>query len=196
VRVAGELALEKGLQAGAEDADRRLVEATLAGDPSAFEALVDRHWAKVAAVAGRFLTDPNEVEDAVQETFVQAFCHLHGYRGQASVRTWLIRIVANVCRTRRRSFWGRRVFLTETPGGAEGAAANPQRLVEDALLHDEVDAAIHRLPERLRLPLVLYFYEELTGPEIAAALGCNTSTVWSRIYAAYRELRKQLGSGE
>jgi RNA polymerase sigma-70 factor (ECF subfamily) len=82
--------------------------------------------------------------------------------------------------------------VVERPAEPPDAAPDPRELVHGAMWRDEIDEAVHRLPERLRLPVVLYFYEELTGPEIAAALGCNPSTVWSRIYAAHRELRKQL----
>ena len=196
MHAAGELALDQGQERPAEDQDRQLVQATLSGDLTAFDTLVDRHWSKVASVAGRFLNDPDDVEDAAQEAFVQAYRHLGSFRGQASVRTWLIRIVANVCRSRRRSFWRRRVELTEEPAGPGDPSLDSHTLLEAALSAHHVGEAVHRLPERLRLPLVLYFYEELSGTEIATALGWNESTVWTRIYAAYRELRKQLGSAQ
>jgi RNA polymerase sigma-70 factor (ECF subfamily) len=192
MHAAGEAALKRGPEPAAEDPDEQLVHAALRGDTTAFDTLVDRHWTKVAAVAGRFLDDPNEVEDAVQEAFVQAYCHLRSFRGHATVRTWLIRIVANACRSRRRSFWQRRVSVVEAPAAVEHALVDPQSLAERDLAARELDEAVHQLPERLRLPLVLYFYEDLSGPEIAAALGWNESTVWSRIYTAYRELRKRL----
>lgn len=190
----GEIAVERPLQPVVDDPDRLLVEAALAGDPDAFETLVDRHWRKVASVAGRFLRDPNDVDDAIQETFVKAFTHLRTFRGEASVRNWLIRILINVCRNRQRSFWRRSVFLTAGSVDLPFEGADARALAEQDLRNRELYAAVNRLPEKLRLPLVLHFFEELTGAEIAGVLGCKESTVWSRIYAARRELRRRLGA--
>src|SRR5688572_3066244 len=72
MQAAGDLAVERQPLPLAGDADRLLVQACLAGDAAAFETLMERHWRKVASVAGRFLDDPNDVDDALQETFVQA----------------------------------------------------------------------------------------------------------------------------
>jgi RNA polymerase sigma-70 factor, ECF subfamily len=194
VHALGELVVEQRPRLAARDTDQQLVEAALAGDLTAFDALVERYWRKLASVAGRFLDDPNEVDDAVQEALVRAFQRLQGFRGEASVQTWLIRIVVNICRNRHRSGWRRFVSLFDSPMEAGPATQDPQLLAETALALEELGEAVQRLPERLRLPLVLHFYEDLSGPEIAAVLGWNESTVWSRIYAAYRELRKQLAA--
>jgi RNA polymerase sigma-70 factor (ECF subfamily) len=190
----GELAVEQGRGRPAADADRPLVDAARAGDLAAFDALVARHWRRLASVAGRFLADPDEVDDAVQEALVRAFRQLGGFRGEASVQTWLIRILVNVCKNRRRSPWWRRLILSESQAAALGSdhAPDPQALAEVRLSLQQLEQAVERLPERLRLPVVLHFYEELSGPEIAAVLGWNESTVWTRIYTAYRELRKAL----
>src|SRR5690242_11198348 len=91
--------------------DRDLVEAAARGDHSAFDAIVESHWRKVASVVGQFTRNPDEVDDTVQETFIRAFANLLGFRGQASVRTWLIRIAINLCKNRRQSFWRRWVVL-------------------------------------------------------------------------------------
>lgn len=188
----GEMAMSQGSEWAGEDVDYRLVRATLAGDMSAFDALVERHWQKVASVAGRFQADPNEVDDAVQETFVLAFRHLRRYRAEASFRTWLLRIAVNVCRSRRTAPWQRRVSLVANDELSGAGSVDVQRLAEQQLSQEELAKAVQQLPEKLRLPLILRFYEELSGPEIAAVLGWNESTVWSRIYAACRELKKRL----
>ena len=99
--------------------ERRWVRATLDGDRVAFDSLVERHWRKIASVVGRFLSDPNDVEDTVQETFVRAYEHLRHFRGEASVRTWLIRIAVNLCKTRLSEFWHRRVSLTDDPAALD-----------------------------------------------------------------------------
>ena len=192
VQVAGELVVEQRPGAPAPDPDLCLVRDARAGDSAAFDRLVERHWRQLVSIAGRFLDDPNEAEDAVQEALVRAYHGLGSFREEASARTWLIRIVVNVCRNRRTSGWRRLVCFFDRVPEVRSASPDPRLLAEAALEHEEVAAALARLPDRLRLPVVLHFYHDLSGPEIASVLGWNESTVWTRIYAAYRKLRKQL----
>jgi len=198
----GELAVERRRPPSgivADEEGQRLVEAALRGDAAAFEALVDRHWRKIASIAGRFLSDPNEIDDALQETFISAFRNLSRFRGEASVQTWLIRIAINVCKGRRTGWWRRRVRLeTEHSAAADtDRAPTSAASVESEVLYGEwertVRCAVGRLPERQRLPILLHFFEDLTGAEIARVLGCSESTVWSRLYAGIENLRKTLG---
>ena len=178
----------------AADEERTLVEAASAGDDHAFDTLVDLHWRKIASIASRFLQDPHEAEDVVQETFIRAFERLKSFRGQSGFQTWLIRIAINQCKNRQQSFWKRRVFLqpeetshTEPSSDSGGEAALMQGEASRA-----VQNAVRKLPEKYRLPIVLHYFEDLTGAEVAAVLGWKESLVWSRIYAGYRELRKRL----
>ncbi|HLK58793.1 MAG TPA: RNA polymerase sigma factor [Chthonomonadaceae bacterium] len=177
--------------------ERRLVEAALGGDYSAFDTLVERHWRKVASVAGRLLQDANEAEDVVQETFIRAFESLKSFRGQAGFQTWLIRITINQCKNRRQTWWKRRVLLHE-PDQTPTHIPSPEQGGETVVLQEEqakaVQSAVRQLPEKYRLPIVLHYFEELTGAEIAAVLGWKESLVWSRIYSGYRELRKRLAA--
>jgi RNA polymerase sigma-70 factor (ECF subfamily) len=177
-----------------EDEDRRLLAAAAAGDDSAFEAVSRRHWAQVASVCRRLLRNPEDAEDAVQETFLRAYRSRHRFRGEAGVRTWLMRIAVNFCRSQQRSFWRRRIWISGEEGLREARAADTTLAVEGELLRTEVVATLRELPERLSLPYVLHVFEELSGAEIAAVLDCNESTVWSRIYAARRHLRKRLAA--
>lgn len=190
---AGEALVDRCRLPSSETEEQRLLSAARAGDETAFAGLMQRHVRPVTAIVRRFAAHPNDWDDLVQETFVRAYQHLPGFRGRAEVRTWLIRIAINLCRERRRSFWSRRVEV--------GDDATAQRLASVAItpsgeseLRQEVAIAVAALPERLRLPLVMHVFDELTGAEIAAALGCSQSTIWKRIYAAHRELRKSLTS--
>jgi RNA polymerase sigma-70 factor (ECF subfamily) len=190
------------LQAGAssasplEDEERRLIAAARAGDHAAFDALVRRHWAKVASVVGRVLNSPNDIEDVTQETFIRAFQSLNSFRGDANLRTWLIRVAVNVCKNRRGGFWFRLVQLAPGDSPALAGVSDALSQAEAGLVRSEQQAvllaALRRLPDKFRLPIVLHYYEDLSGVEIAAVLGWNESTVWSRIYAGCRALRKTL----
>src|SRR2546423_13406904 len=162
------MGVDQPVRGAAEGEGARLVRETLAGDRAAFDVLVQRHWRKVASVAGRFLRDPNDVEDATQETFLQAYQHLRGFRGQASVQTWLVRIAVNLCKNRVRTVWWRRVTLSRDVEPA--ASEDAQALAEAAVLNEQVTRTLAQLPEHLRTPFVLRFLEDLSGTEIAAIL--------------------------
>lgn len=190
----GEALPVTGMGAAYEDEDRRLLAAARAGDDRAFEAVSRRHWPQVASVCRRLLRHPEDVEDAVQETFLRAYRGLHRFRGEAGARTWLIRIAVNYCRSQQRSFWRRRIWISGEAGLHTAQVADATLAVEGDHLRAEVFAALRELPERLSLPYVLHVFEELSGAEIAAVLECNESTVWSRIYAARRHLRKRLAA--
>jgi RNA polymerase sigma factor (sigma-70 family) len=189
----GEIAVDQrlGLLAG-EDEDLRLWRIAARGDQRAFEQIVDRHRGRLTSVVARLLEDPEDTIDAVQETFVRAWEYRQRFRG-SSVRGWLVGIALNICRNRRRSHWRRRLFMQRQAPKLLTRPEDAGRIAENQLQDDELAAAVAALPESLRVPFTLRFYEELSGVEIAAALGCPESTVWTRIYAARRELRRALG---
>lgn len=189
----GEIGVPVRGRAGTDDEDARLWASVQAGDDGAFEVLVTRHCDKLASVAGRLLRNPADVEEVVQETFVRAFETRRRYPRVECVRTWLLRIAINLCNSRRRTAWWRRVLLTRDYRELAPAGENAQDLAERGLAHDALREAVNALPEGLQLPFLLRYAEELSGAEIAAILGLNESTVWSRIYAARRRLRQQLG---
>lgn len=189
----GELAVPQRRGRVDEDEDARLWRALQAGDDSAFEALVARHCGKLASVAARLLSNAADVEDVVQEAFVRVFETRRRYPRVACVRSWLLRITINLCLSRRRTAWWRRILLTHDYRGCEPAAADPRELAEQGVLDHALWEAVQHLPETLRVPFLLRYGEELSGAEIAAALGCKESTVWSRIYTARRMLRQRLG---
>jgi RNA polymerase sigma-70 factor (ECF subfamily) len=188
----GEMAMPRGWAAAANDEDARLWAALQSGDDGAFEVLVRRHCEKLASVASRLLRNPADVEEVVQEAFVRAFETRRRYPRVRCVRTWLLRITLNLCNSRRRTGWWRRILLTRDYTGLEPATHSASRN-DPGLLDRTLRDAVESLPETLQLPFVLRYTEELSGAEIAAVLGLKESTVWSRIYAARRRLRAELG---
>jgi len=194
VHAVGEMVVDQPVRAAVDFEDQELVREARRGDSRAFDTLVQRHWGKVSSIAARFLRDPNDVEDVTQETFLQAYRHLRAFRGQASVRTWLVRITVNVCKNRVRTAWWRRVSLVGAAPLDPAGASDAQALAEGAVLREQFEKAVATLPDPLRVPFVLRFLEDLSGAEIAAVLGWNESTVWTRIYTARRELRKRFAS--
>ena len=177
----------------------------LAGnDPeNAFALLIEEHQRLVFAVALRLTASADAAEDITQETFIAAWKHLKDFRGESSLKTWLLRIAANKARS-----WWRWKKLRNWVGlgrgeGEEDAAApedflpdrpgdRPEQLAIQADLERRVQAAIALLPPRQREVAVLRS-QELTMTEIAAALGMAEGTVKAHWFEARRKLEASLG---
>jgi RNA polymerase sigma-70 factor, ECF subfamily len=155
--------------------DRRLMTDHLAGDPDAFSVLVRRHRDRLWAVALRTLGDREEAADALQDALISAYRNAAGYRGDAAVTTWLHRVVVNACIDRLRRRQSRPSVPLED---RELASARDEHAATEARL--DVHAALARLPEAQRVPLVLVDLEDLSVAEVAELLGTPEGTVKSR----------------
>ena len=134
------------------------------------------------------LKSPADAEDAVQEALLRVWRFRDAIPAGDGRQAWLYRVVVNACLTRLRSDrrWRERVDddrLLELP-----AQADPQRDAEDAALADCLVAALDRLPEHLRVPIVLRYYSGLPEKDIAVAIQRRPGTVKSRLNEARRRL--------
>jgi RNA polymerase sigma-70 factor (ECF subfamily) len=184
-----------------DDIERRreaeLVERARRGDLMAYEELVRQHQAVAVRTAHLFAPD-GDAEDAVQEAFVKAHVALGRFRAGAPFRPWLLRIVANEARNRRRSA-GRRAGLAlrsaedRRPGDA---APSP----ESAVLADEqrswLLAGVNALRADDREVIGARYFLELSEAETAELLGVPRGTVKSRLSRALGRLRDGLASGD
>ena len=164
-----------------EPGDGELVAATLGGDRTAFEALLDRHVDRVRLLASRML-QPQDAEDVVQEALLQAFLGLDRLRNPERFGSWLYGITLNLARMRLR----RRDPLPLDAGLVEGPAVDG----ETAL--DAVRDALGVLPRREREAVVLHYVEGLAPHEVAALVGERPGTVRVRLHRARQRLRRQL----
>ena len=133
-----------------------------------------------------YLGDLSLAEDAVQETFLKAWKNLDRFRGEASEKTWLLRIAINTCRDYHRTAWLRHVDRG-TP-----LEALPEVGAEDAHPDGEVIRAVTALPRREREAVLLRYYQEMTIAEAAQALRISQSAVKQRLQRANRRLRDRL----
>jgi RNA polymerase sigma-70 factor (ECF subfamily) len=177
-----------------EDAD--LIARARAGDVAAYEDLIRRY--QDVALRTAYLVCPEiDADDAVQEAFLKAYAALPRFRDGAPIRPWLLRIVANEARNRRRSA-GRRAGLAQRAAAASGSAVEPSpeaRVVADetrALLF----AAINRLRDEDREVIGARYLVELSEIETAEALGIPRGTVKSRTSRALGRLREALADLE
>jgi len=160
------------------------------GDERAFAELVRMHQDIAFRVA--YLISGDEAEDAVQDGVLKAWRALRRFRSGAPFRPWLLRIVANEARNRRRSA-ARRAALALRAGREDvsgGAAPSPETSVLAADERARLLAALEALPDDARLALACRYLLELSEAETAAALGVRPGTVKSRVSRALDRLRE------
>jgi RNA polymerase sigma-70 factor (ECF subfamily) len=180
------------------DEEARLLSRAREGDVEAFADFVRLLERRVRGLLGRLLDDERDVDEAAQDTFVQAWRHLDRYRGDAAPFTWIYRIAVNEAlqRTRRKLLDTR--SLDAAPGlelEAEPGAPAPRPAdleAESRELLSFVAAQIRALPFDYRAPLVLRDVEGWTNEEVADALDLSVPAAKSRIHRARMQLRQEL----
>jgi len=173
-----------------------LVERARSGDLDAWETIVRTHQGLAFRTAYLLTGNAADAEEAAQDGFVKAYRALGRFRDGAPFRPWLLRIVANEARNRRRSA-GRRTGLALRAAAASGdAAPSPEAAAVAAERTDELLEALGRLDERDREVLVHRFLLELGEEETATALGIRRGTVKSRTSRALERLRAMVGEAE
>jgi RNA polymerase sigma-70 factor, ECF subfamily len=178
-------------------ADSDLITRAAAGDPAAFQALVERHRSMVYRVAYQFAGNHFDAEDIAQEVFIKVYRSLDKFRQDAQLSSWMYRIVMNACIDHRRRTMpsGAAPFgeeaehkmlntAEETPGPEERAYAGELGLV--------LEAEIGRLPPGQRIVFVMRHHQGLKLGEIAEALGLAEGTVKRQLHAAVHRLRHAL----
>jgi RNA polymerase sigma factor (sigma-70 family) len=173
--------------------ERELVLRAQRGDPRAFEELVRPHQEIAFRVAYLITRNAAEAEDAAQDGLVKAWRALGRFRAGAPLRPWLLRIVANEARNRRRSA-GRRERLALRAASPGEAAPSPEEAVLAAEERARLLAALDGLPEQARLVLACRHLLDLSEEETAAALDVRLGTVKSRSARALDRLREAYGS--
>jgi RNA polymerase sigma factor (sigma-70 family) len=175
-----------------------LIDRAKRGDLDAYEELVRRHESAALRTAGILATEPMDAEEAVQDAFVKAHAALGRFRDGAPFRPWLLRIVANEARNRRRSASRRQGVALRVAEDRrdDDAAPSPEAAV---LVHERRTAllqALARLREDDRLVINFRYLLELSEAETAEALGVPKGTVKSRTSRALGRLRGILSNGE
>jgi RNA polymerase sigma factor (sigma-70 family) len=138
--------------------------------------------------------DAAEAEDAAQEGFVKAFYALRRFRSGAPFRPWILQIVANEARNRRRSAGRRAALVTRTAADAPSgeAAPSPEAALLSGEQREELLEAVNGLREEDRLVIACRYFLELSEEETATTLGWRRGTVKSRLSRALDRLRTQM----
>lgn len=173
------------------DSDAELVRRARRGDDSAFHRLVEGHGGRLYGLAMSLLGRREDAEDVVQETFAAAFGGLGGFRGHASVKTWLTRILMKrIAKLRRRQRY-RRTRPIEEADGCNDAAPRPGGDGR-ADLRMDVAAMLERLSNDHRAVILLREMQGMSYEEIAKVLAVPRGTVESRLFRARQRLKELL----
>ena len=183
--------------------DVEIAQRIAAGDSDELRLLMRRHNQTLYRTARSILKDDAEAEDAVQEAYLLAYRGMGGFRGDAKLSTWLVRIVANeaIGRLRKRSRRGEVIRVNDESEQSGDAAyvntgdASPERPEHIALRMETrrlLEAKIDQLPDAFRTVFVLRAIEEMTVEETAEALDIPQATVRTRFFRAKSLLRDAL----
>ncbi len=174
--------------------DQTAVKATLAGDASAYEVLVERYQQQAFRLALRYLGDGDAAQAACIEAFERAYRGLAKFDGRATFGTWLYRIVANTCKShlRRETRHRQRFLPLEAGDAAPDSRPTPRSRLLEKETKQEVQRAIATLSPKIRSAWILFAAEGLKMAEIAQVEGCSVGAVKSRLFHARRKLQAEL----
>ncbi len=183
--------------------EQRLISKLKRRDPRAFEQLVLRYQSQVFNFIYRMIGSREEAQDLAQEVFVSVFKNIEGFRGDASLATWIYRITSNHCKNRRKYLGRRRVERPMNPDNEDGDLASehipvamgvsrPDQLVEGYQTETLIQCAIAELDEEQRTILVLRDIQSVSYEDISEITGLPLGTVKSRLHRARMTLKDKL----
>ena len=178
--------------------DTGIIQGCQQGDPAAMRALWLAYKDRVYSIALHFFRDDHAIaQDITQDVFIKLFDRLRQFRHDAEFTTWLYRLVVNACmdEQRRRKRWS---FFGDAMSDLTLSSAPSTDIPADELfvqreIGEEVKAAVASLTPKLRIVILLRYFDDLAYEEMAAALGCSPGTVASRLNRAHQSLARKLG---
>ncbi|NLP09465.1 sigma-70 family RNA polymerase sigma factor [bacterium] len=185
-------------QKTAELSDEELIHRFQDGDIYAFDAIVNRYKDQLLNYAYRFLNNPEEAEDVVQETFLRIFRNKHAYREIAKFSTWVYTIAGNLAKTELRKRKRRKYLYLSDMGYDEkeyeivDPSANTEKEVESLFQEKIIQKAIDELPPRFRQVILLVEIQELPYEEVSKIMRVPLGTVKSRVNRARLKLQAKL----
>ena len=172
--------------------DSELVQALAAGDTRALDELYQRHGLAVLSyLIGQVGSRPL-AEEVLQDVMLAVWRGAARFRGESSVRTWVLAIAHKRAISARLAHQRREDRQAPLEDDVPARDASPPDVLEQRATVAEVRAALHHLPHDQRETLELIFYHDLSGPEAAAVLGIAPGTVKSRLNRAKTKLRRVL----
>lgn len=181
-----------------ERSDQELIAAVLGGNQEAFAEIVARYRRTIYSVVHHMAYDPHEANDLFQEAFIRIYQSLDRYESRSKFSTWAVRIATNLCIDRRRRRRDELVAAEDFPDIPD-RSENPEEQFINAERTARLRQAIKKLPDKYRIPVILFHQEGLAYEEMAEVLRWPMSMIKNRLYRARLMLRDTLiadGKGE
>lgn len=169
--------------------DRQLPYADAAEAGHTLETLMRTYGNDVLRMAYSYVKDYDTAEDMFQEVFLKVNAKLDSFRGESSVKTWLLRITVNTCKDYLKSAYKQRVTMLEEEEEEKLAAPDMLEKIEKKQDAEQVRKALLKLPEKYREVLVCLYFEERSVAETARVLALSEGTVKSRLSRARERFR-------
>jgi len=134
----------------------------------------------------------HQAQDIAQDVFLRAFQNAESFRGDSSIKTWLLSITANRCRDHLRSWSLRNESFTMDEQSPRPASDNTEQTVVDSLARDAVWQIVLGLPIKYREVVVLYYFRDLSTREIGQALGATEEAIRTRLHRARGLLKERM----
>jgi len=177
-------------ESGDAHSDEALMARVALGDEAAYRLLSRRHVPAMLGLARRILGNAADAEDVAQEAMLRVWTHAPRWQPLAQFRTWLTRIVVNLCLDRkRRAPWVELEAAGEIVDPAAGPGGDIERHERDRL----VGQAIGQLPDRQRTAIVLTYGDGMTNAQVAEILDTTVSAVETLLVRGKQNLRRALG---
>ena len=176
--------------------EQKLLEAARAGDEYAFGRIVEAHRGPLHSHCYRMLGSLHDAEDALQETFLRAWCGLRGFAGRSTVRSWLYRIATNVCldaiSLRMKQMLSPEPYRDDVVGVADGHAAPGARYEQREAVELAFRASLQHLPASQRAVLILRDVFGFSAREVSERLHTSVASVNSALQRARKAVDKRL----
>ena len=180
--------------------DKNLVLRVQQGDKSAYDLLVIKYQHRIIQLVNRYVKDPSEAQDVAQEAFIKAYRALGNFRGDSAFYTWLYRIAINTAKnylvSRSRRYSDYQIDIQDAEQVENAAQLKVMETPEYLLLNDEIvkviKAAIEKLPEEMKVAIMLREFEGMSYEDIAQTMECPVGTVRSRIFRAREAIDEKL----
>jgi RNA polymerase sigma-70 factor (ECF subfamily) len=174
-----------------EASEKVWVQQARAGDPGAFSRLVEAYQKPVYNLAYRMLGNSVEAEDAAQETFIRAYTRLETYDPARKFSSWMLSIASHYCIDMLRRRRANTLSIDDLPPMIDLSmprATQPEQVVVEGQVADEVQRLLDTLPPSYRTPVILRYWYDMSYKEIAETMGVTESTIKTRLHRARAKL--------
>lgn len=179
---------------GGNDVDELTVEAFEIEDKEILiDEIMNKYGQKILQLVYSYVNNKEVAEGLTQDIFVKCYKSLHTYKGKSNVKTWLWRIAINHCKDYIKSWYNKKVIVTEDESTYIGSQ---KESVEQTVIQNAEDrrlaSAVMNLPIKYREVIYLFYYEELSIKEIAMVIEVKENTIKTRLKKAKELLKKGL----